>query len=274
MIAVLAIIAASLLTAVIISGWHSANNSTTTTVKQSSIQVDTTQKNTKSSSTSTSLTGGTTTQITSSEDVSCPSSCTLDVDWASLTKPYNTLAELAAASDFVFLGNVTAAWTLPSGAVPVDLYNITVVTTLKGQSYTSVVQVGEIGGTTGNKSVTVSGYPSLAVGETYVLFVFPSGGVCCTNGTFVIPNAPFSLIVDMAFPSALPYVTQGGPQGLFYVQNGNVYSLDNEYPQADAWLPFKADGVPLAQFESEIVAASVSTTSTSLSATNSTQVAP
>ena len=62
-------------------------------------------------------------------------------------------------------------------------------------------------------------------------------------------------------------VTTGGPQGLFRVQGGNVYSLDNTYPQADSWLPVKADGIPLAQFEAEVEAA---TTTTSQSLTTST----
>jgi hypothetical protein len=266
-ILVLAILAASLFTLVFVSDSHSATNTTTTKPQESLSQLDTSAMSgsysaitTSTSSTPSSVStpavqsAVTTTDITYTEDISCPTSCMLEVDWASLTKPYQTLGQLGAASEFVFLGNVTASWTVASDGGLVNLYNITTVRTLMGHPYTPnpVFQLGEVGGTLGNKTMSVSGYPTLTVGETYVLFVFPSGGVCCTNGKEVVPNAPFGFIVDQAFPSALPEVTQGGPQGLFYVQGGNVYSLDNLYPQADAWLPIKVDGMPLAQFISEL----------------------
>lgn len=254
---VLAILAASLLIVVLASGSHPAINPTKTVQQKSSTQGNASSASSAFASTSTVQSGGSTTRITTTQDISCPTTCTLDVDWASLTHPYQTLGELAASSEFVFVGNVTATWTLPSSGVPVNLYNITVVTTLKGHPYTPnpIFQLGEVGGTLSNKTTTVSGYPTLTVGGMYILFVYPAGGVCCTNGTEVLPNAPFSFQVDEAFPGTLVYVTQGGPQGLFYVQGGYVYSLDNMYPQADAWLPVKVPGVPLAQFIQEIQSA-------------------
>jgi hypothetical protein len=214
---------------------------------------------TASFSTSITLSSGTTTSITSDPaEISCSTTCTLNVDWTSINPPYRTLDNLTNASDYVFVGNVTAAWTVASGDVPVNLYNVTVVTALKSPGDAppltpgSFFVVGEVGGTIAKETVTVNGYPTLNVDGTYVLFVTPSGGVCCVKGNLATPDAPFSLIVDRAIFPPIPVMTQGGPQGIFYVRGGDVYSLDNMYPQVDAWLPVKAHGVPLPQFIQEV----------------------
>lgn len=100
--------------------------------------------------------------------------------------------------------------------------------------------------------MSITGYPTLSVGQSYVLFL---AFRVCTNELADLFNAS---------------VTTGGPQGLFSVQGGNVYSLDNTYPQADSWLPVKADGIPLAQFEAMVQAAPVPTTSQSITTSTST----
>jgi len=73
---------------------------------------------------------------------------------------------------------------------------------------------------------------------------------------------PFANEVNISFPAGAVLMTPGGPQGLFYIQGGNVYSMDNMYPQADSWIPTKVSGVPLSQFVQEIQADVNSTTST------------
>jgi hypothetical protein len=102
--------------------------------------------------------------------------------------------------------------------------------------------------------MNLTGYPTLSVGTSYVFFL--------------TQKSPIQDIYSNFTP------TTGAAQGLFYIQDGNVYSLDNMYPQADAWLPVKANGVPLSEFVAEVQAAAVSTTSTSQSAISSTQLAP
>ncbi len=206
------------------------------------------------------FTGGTTTgnsttsasttlSATTIEEVLGPCNCTVVIPWASLHS-YNSISILTASSGSVVAANVTSERTVgekvdpgyagdfPANArVPVTLYNISVVQVLsvpKGSNLTAGDSfiITQIGGTYGATTMSVSGYPALTFGSEYVLFVGLPG-------------------------SFLPwyyegYVTVGGPQGLFYVEGGKVYSLNNMYPQADSWLPVKANGVPLTQFASEI----------------------
>jgi hypothetical protein len=180
--------------------------------------------------------------------------CTLnDIPWPM----YDSLANLIDSSKLVALANVTSATTVAVRGVPVTHYDVTIIkifvsnptgnaTALLGSS----LVIAQIGGTLNGTTMNVQGYPTLAVGGSYVLFANYAG--------FLAEYYEINLM------------TIGGPQGLFYVQNGNVYSLDNMYPQADAWLPVKADGVLLAQFVAEVQAASGSTTSTTPSTFSTT----
>ena len=267
-LAVLAILVLSILFATVALG----RNVPVTTTGQSSVQSTRGVSSTSTSESSISQTSELTTSITSDPaDVSCPSSCTLNVYWSSINQPYATLASLEAAADFVILGNVTGSLTVASGNVPVTLYNITVTTFLKGgEDIGTPFVMGEVGGMAANKTMTVSGYPTLNVGGTYILFVTPAGGFYSSNGTAHFPNAPFTSEVGEATSPYLVYMTQGGPQGLFYVQNGQVYSLDNLYPQTDSWMQVKASGIPLSQFIQEIQLAQTTSTTSTTSATAST----
>jgi hypothetical protein len=182
---------------------------------------------------------------------SCPDGCVVDIPWAGLYAPYQNLSALAAASWFILVGNVTEAYTALSDGVPVNLYNVTVTELLKQPTndllptFNGAVQVGEVGGTaTGYNNMTVVGYPTLKVGQTYVFFLTPSAGAD--------PRSPFMREINLSLPGVLVEMTQEGPQGLFYVQGGKVYSLDMMYPQADSWIPTKVSGVPLSQFIQEI----------------------
>jgi len=201
-----------------------------------------------------------------------PCNCTLNLsrgDWPE----YSTMQDLASHSTAIIVGSVTSEGTIgvnesgPAeenvGLVPVTDYNVTIIAVLfddgnhfgiplSNGTWTIVPQVG---GTFGHTTMNVTGYPTLSVGMSYVFFLQQSS-------------------IEGNLYDGL--TTTGGAQGLFYIQGGNVYSLDNMYPQADSWLPVKANGVPLAQFVQQIQSALASSTtvtsSTSSTSSNSTAV--
>ena len=176
--------------------------------------------------------------------------CTLDLnkDWPE----YATMRDLASSSQAIIVGNVTSEHTIgvddsfefagPGSAplVPVTDYNVTITTVLLDRGYGLVsghwTIVPQVGGTFGHTTLNFTGYPTLSVGTSYVFFL--------TNQS-PIKGVYYGL------------TTTGAAQGLFYIQGGNVYSLDNMYPQADAWLPIKANGVPLSEFITQVQAAAV-----------------
>lgn len=209
-----------------------------------------------------------------------PCNCSYDLTWAWPT--YESLADLKATSDFIVVGQVTSTrtvgvnvsgmlsqfYTVPEniGLIPVTGYNITVTSSLAGGFPTGdSLLVSQIGGSVGPTATSVSGYPTLSVGQSYVFFL-ASGG-CVQGGTDELPTLYDSVYPE---PAYFTYITVGGPQGLFTVTGGNVYSLDNTYQQADAWLPVKADGVPLIQFASEVQDAASASAFQSLTGSTST----
>ncbi len=202
-----------------------------------------------------------------------PCNCSYDLSWAWST--YNTLSALKSAANVIVVAQVTATHTVgvnvsnfsfgsfatSEGLIPVTGYNITVTTVMSGSPKLvgSALSVAQIGGASNGTTASVAGYPALSVGQSYVFFLSTLG--CVLGGT----NELSSLYASID-PTA--FITTGGPQGLFSIQGGAVYSLDNTYLQADSWLPVKADGVPLAQFVTEVQSAAVHTT-TSQSTTSS-----
>jgi hypothetical protein len=177
----------------------------------------------------------------------CHGNCTLNLQWPE-EATYDTMSDLVNATDYVGLANVTSISAEDVSGVPLLLYNITVIQNIIQNNYVSAgtnLTVVQIGGTANGTTMQVKGYPTLVVGDTYVFFLEDTE-------TFLIQYYQSNLI------------TVGGPQGLFYVQDGKVFSLDNMYPQADSWLPVKAAGVPLAQFIQEVQSASTNSTSTSI----------
>lgn len=203
---------------------------------------------------------------------SCPNGCVVNFSWPDSSTVYSSMPSLINASWFIFVGNVTGAWTTIVENDPITLYNVTATETLKivdSFGYIPMIgnnssQVAEGGGKAGNNTYSLEGYPTLTVGATYVFFLSPSGDV----------NAPFADRANISYPPGLVLMTPGGPQGLFYVQGGNVYSLDNMYPQADSWIPTKVSGVPLSQFVQEIQADVNSTTTSSTTSISTSSVAP
>jgi len=191
-----------------------------------------------------------------------PCNCSYDLSWAWPT--FNTVSALKSSSDFVVVAQVTSTRTVgvnlskfpaspftpPKSLIPVIGYNITVTTVLSGEpGLVGTWQlVSQIGGTTNGTSMSIAGYPTLSVGQSYVFFLTAS------SANILSGSSELFTLYDNVYPN-VPYVTAitlGGPQGLFMVEGGVVYSLDNEYPQADAWLPVKAGGIPLAQFIQDV----------------------
>jgi len=220
----------------------------------------------------------------SSTSLTTSSSVSEEINWEFLVRPcncsvdlsqkgwsqYDTLHDLAANSSAIIVGNVTSEETagvndsaLFGGGkmplVPVTYYNVTVSSVLtkgSGLEPGHSLIVPQVGGTIDHTTMNVTGYPTLSIGHSYVFFL--------TRDTH-IPEIYADYLV-----------TTGAAQGLFYIQGGKVYSLDNMYPKADAWLLVKAAGVPLSQFIAEVQAGmSSSTTSTasSTTASNSTSTA-
>lgn len=223
----------------------------------SSISSSSTSTASSSTSTSPSLTStssGTTLQTTTTFALR-PCNCSANL--RSLWQTYSTLDALSGASASVIVGNVSGVTTEGVndglGPIPVTVYNVTIskilVDTL-GLTIGDWVYVGQVGGTIGSANMSVIGYPTLTVGGSYVFFLNLAGSLGNMYGATLI--------------------TTGGPQGLFYIRSGNVYSVDNLFPQTDSWLPVKVNGIPLSQFSSEVQA---TIGSTSVSATNSTSIA-
>jgi hypothetical protein len=172
--------------------------------------------------------------------------CNCSINLSQVWPWYKTLGALKSASDAVEVAQVTSEQTVGvnvstdvggpvEGLVPVTIYNATVTTVLSGVSSPKVGDwqlVAQIDGTVGGTTMNVTGYPTLSVGQFYVFFL---------TSESPIPNL-----------YGVASITTGGAQGLFLIQGGNVYSLDNMYPQADAWLPVKVPGVPLAEFTQEV----------------------
>lgn len=188
-----------------------------------------------------------------------PCNCTVDLSHG-IWPEYRTMQDLAPASVAIIVGSVTSERTIGVnesssvgrnvGLVPVTDYNVTVTTVLfdSGNHFGIDISPGywtivpQIGGTFGHTTMNVTGYPTLSVGASYVFFL--------AYQSSIQPNLYNGL------------TTIGATQGLFYIQGGNVYSLDNMYPSADAWLPVKADGVSLSEFITQVQSA-VTTTSSS-----------
>lgn len=202
-----------------------------------------------------------------------PCNCTLVIPPLTV---FPTLSDLESGSLLVVEANVTSTLTIgipqntegsadPSTAsLPVTYYNISVIQTLdnNGRIDTSgavSLSVVQIGGTAGGTKMMIGGYPSLEVGQTYIMFLtFP--------GTYLVADYGY---LTANHPSVPPsFITTGGAQGLFYLHNGSVYSLNNEYPQTDSWLQVKVSGISLSQFVAQVESA-VNTTNTTTSAANS-----
>jgi hypothetical protein len=199
----------------------------------------------------------------------CSGNCTVDIPWSSIYPQYQTLQSLITDTLAVpVLANVTSASTKSVNGTPVTLYEVTVTHNLLGTATPSVgttLPVDQVGGTLNGATWSLSGYPTLDVGNTYVLFLGAPGGVVGGQYGDTVNSGPL-----VSYQSSVDHgeasITVGGPQGLFYVQGGNVYSLDNMYPQVDSWLPVKAAGVPLAQFIQEVQsAAGINTTAVATS---------
>jgi hypothetical protein len=205
-------------------------------------------------------------QATTEANLVLPCNCSYSLNWAWPTYP--VLADLKSASYAVVVAQVVSAQTADKNlsnfalsgpvtrlnvVIPITEYTINVTTVVSGSSNLEPggqLFFAQIGGVSDGTNMSVTGYPTLFVGQSYVLFLSTSGSLLGYT------NELLNLIQTG--------ITTGGPQGLFSIHGGSVSSLNNMYPQADAWLPVKADGIPLAQFEAEVQAA---TTTTSMSST-------
>jgi len=170
-------------------------------------------------------------------------------------RAFPTLHDLVQDS-VVWLANVTSTTTVSVKGVPFTSYNITNIETLYSDGIPNsnatghVAEVAWVGGTIGRTTMNGVGYPTLKIGSLYVFFFGPYSFDPGASG-FSLGPPPFGDYWN-GFDGGLAAATTGGAQGLFYVQDGKVYSLDNLFPQDDAWLPVKANGEPLSQFITEI----------------------
>jgi len=190
-----------------------------------------------------------------------PCNCTINVEPYAI---FPTLQNLARNSDKIWLANVTSASSLSVKGVPFTLYDITNVETLPPvgnylAQRGTVAQIAWVGGTANGTTTAAYGYPALTVGGLYIFFltslnsgIIPANISTTTTATIrAHPFSPYWQQID----NGMAWVTAGGAQGLFYVQEGKVFSLDNVYPQQDAWLPVKVGGIPLAEFFAELESA-------------------
>jgi hypothetical protein len=175
----------------------------------------------------------------------CKGNCTLDLPWP---QTYETLSGLRAGSSLTVVITVTALSTTAIDGVPVTRYNATILQDVVEAKYAppgTNLTLAQIGGSVNGTTMRVRGYPTLTAGGTYLVFL--------ARASLASPFLNNLYGLDL--------FTIGGPQGLFYVANGNVYSIDNMYPQDDAWLPVKVPGIPLAQFIQQVQATTTTTSS-------------
>jgi hypothetical protein len=172
--------------------------------------------------------------------------------------PFPTLPDLVDNS-VVWLANVTSRATISVKGVSFTTYNVTDIETLAHDgiaNYNATGQVAEmawVGGTANGTTMNGVGYPTLNVGSLYVFFFGPYS-FNPNASSYSIGPPPFGNYW-LQFDGGLAAATTGGAQGLFYVRDGDVYSLNNLYPTDDAWLPVQVNGVPLSQFISEVQSA-------------------
>ncbi|MGP8056399.1 MAG: hypothetical protein ACLP9K_02160 [Nitrososphaerales archaeon] len=163
----------------------------------------------------------------------CNAVCVVSPPW----QVFQSIGELKQASELILIAQVASVSTSAGpGGYPVTRYNLTIIRVLVGNSNLTVggsVSMAQIGGSTQDVTVRVKGYPTLSQGNSYLFFL-------SAPGSFLSPYY------------GTDFISVGGPQGTFIVQNGNVYSLDTIYPQEDAWLGIKASGTPLSQFIAEV----------------------
>jgi|GEM_PF-3810370 len=171
---------------------------------------------------------------------------------------FPTLQDMVENSTIIWLANVTSVTVVAVKGAPFTLYTIEAIKDLDAYPGEGPLPPGTLvdafwfGGTANGTTMTPVGYPTLSVGGAYIFFL--SAGI---DSAIAVPNLTPSYWQYLpSTPGTTfeggPMVTIGGPQGLFNIRDGKVYSLDNTYPQADSWLPVKVDGLPLSAFESEI----------------------
>jgi hypothetical protein len=131
-----------------------------------------------------------------------------------------TFDDLVAEADHIFQGAVTGkqSRTLQSGIIVTDVA-FSIILELKGHAADPVTLV-VLGGTVGEERVDVAGFPELAVGREYLLFVKD-------NGTTI-----------------LPFV--GGDQGLSLCQTNpaNGRCINPVVPAASATVQINANQTP------------------------------
>lgn len=165
----------------------------------------------------------------------CDKPCVVSPPW----HIYSSMSELKEASLFVVEGEVVQESVVSVMGLPITYYNLTISQAVEANSNVTAgqdISFAEIGGSLANETVVVSGYPTLSLGQTYVIFLaYPGSNFEPYLGSYLYPV--------------------GGPQGTFIVESGSVYSLNTIFPNEDSWLPIQVGGTPLSQFVSEIGAA-------------------
>jgi hypothetical protein len=240
---------------------------------------------------SSSITTKTTTSGFSIVGSNCKGNCTIDVPWTSIYHMCRNFTDLTTDSNAVLLVKVTSETAVLADGIPVTEYNITTIKDVLGNTELQPgmeVPVLQVGGTADGVTMNIKGEQPLVVGGTYVLFLSAPGGITTPvnqgngavtssesttviNGTTITfrNSATISLrhsaddpLAQYVLPAddGVSQITVGCPQGIFQVQGGKVYSLDNANPQDDAWLPLKVSGMPLAQFIQEVQSAATTPT--------------
>lgn len=156
-------------------------------------------------------------------------------DNLSLVSPFDTLHSLKGNSTIVILGTyakISATWKF--GGTVFTIFQVNVSSYLVGS---------------GPSNIYVEGVPTSAaalpiLGQDFVLFLVrvrpcpPSPPAPCPS-----PPPPFDTI---------DFIPTGGPQGEFPVQGGLVYGFKTLHPRDFSWIRVNANGVPLAQFVTQV----------------------
>jgi hypothetical protein len=156
------------------------------------------------------------------------------VAWPAISSPDSfvekSFADLVAEAEEIFVGTIVRAesrWAGPG--IIVSDFSFLVHTAVKGVSRERAFVLQRLGGTVDGESMIIRGWPQLALGETYLLFV--KG-----NGEHVFPvvggsQGLFRILSDPASSTPIVRDARGGP-----LRSATVTAATGPAPTLDEFL--------------------------------------
>jgi hypothetical protein len=154
--------------------------------------------------------------------------------WPAVSSPDSfiekSFADLVAEAEEIFVGTIVRAephWAGP-GIIVTD-FAFVVHTAVKGVSQGRVFVLQRLGGTIAGESIMIRGWPGLALGETYLIFVKGNG-----EHVFPVVGGPqglFRILSDPASSTLTVRDARGGP-----LRSATVTAATGPTPTLDEFL--------------------------------------